>query len=133
MTNAQQLFVAYGVIAITYGVLLGSVLAAVRASSPEAPKHLVTTHLEGLMQGPMHLGLAFAVGVTGFDSGAATVAAVLLVVGSGLNLLGNLTNWLMKTGDQFAERSPGFLLNAGSGPLITVGTLMISIGVLANL
>ena len=133
MTNAQQLFVAYGVIAITYGVLLGSALAAVRASTPEAPKHLVTTHLEGLMQGPMHLSLAFAVGITGFDSGTATVAAVLLVIGSGLNLLGHLTHWLTGTGDQFAERSPGFLLNAASGPLITVGAVITSIGVLTNL
>ena len=33
-----------------------------RVKAPQAPKHLVTTHLSAIIQGAVHLGLAFAVG-----------------------------------------------------------------------
>lgn len=59
------------------------------------------------MKSSLHFGLAFAVGVVGFNSTAATWAAALLVAGSAMHAVLVILNWLTKTGDQFAQRSPG--------------------------
>lgn len=37
--------------------------------------------------------------------------------------------WLMKVGDHFAERSPGWYLLSASGPLHLLGALVIFAGV----
>jgi len=133
MTTAQQFLVAYGVIILSYGMLLGVPISRARMAAPTAPRHLVNAHLSALMQGPIHLGLAAALSLTAWDSGFATTAAVLLVIGSALEALGGTLNWLKKSGDQFAERSPGFLFNALSGPIAVVAILIFAIGVLSNL
>jgi hypothetical protein len=133
MSTATRVLLAYGVLVASYGMVLGVPLARIRSTTPEAPRHLVTTHLSALMQGPVALGLAFAVAVTDFDAGWATVVAVILVVGLALEAVGGTLNWLRGTGDQFAERSPGFFANALSGPLAIVGVLGITVGVLTNL
>ena len=133
MSTAAQLLVAYGVAIIGYGLLLGVPLAQARNGSPQAPRHLVTTHLSALMQGPVALGFAFAVTVTSFDSTLATAAAVALLVGLGLEAIGGTLNWLRHTGDQFAERSPGYYANATSGPITILGALVLIVGTLANL
>jgi hypothetical protein len=85
------------------------------------------------MQGPVALGFAFAVTVTDFDSGLATAAAYTFAAGLALEALGGSLNWLRKTGDQFAERSPGFYANACSGPVAIVGALTLIGGTLAGL
>lgn len=50
MTSAQTIFVIYGLVILTYGFVLGVPLAASRLKAPQAPRHLVTTHLSGLIQ-----------------------------------------------------------------------------------
>jgi hypothetical protein len=133
MSTATRVLLAYGVLVVSYGMLLGVPMARIRSSAPEAPSHLVTTHLSALMQGPVALGLAFAIAATDFDTGWATAAAIVLVAGLALEAIGGTLNWLRQTGDQFAERSPGYMANALSGPLAIVGTLGITVGVLLNL
>jgi hypothetical protein len=133
MTTATRVLVSYGVIAIAYGLVLGVPLARVRAAHPVAPRHLVTTHLSALMQGPVALGSAYALSVTGFESDVATVAAWVFVAGLALEAIGGTLNWLMSTGDQFAERSVGLKVNTVSGPLSLVGGLAIAVGVLTSL
>ena len=58
MTTAQNILLVYGVIILTYGFVLGIPLAAVRSRQPQASRHLVTTHLSGIIQGGVSLGLA---------------------------------------------------------------------------
>jgi len=77
--------------------------------------------------------LAFAVGAVGFDSTAATWGAWLLVIGSAMQAAGVTLNWITHTADQFAQRSPGFLVNSSSTFVIWPGLLIIAIGTLTNL
>ena len=103
MSTAQQLFIGYAVIILLVGFALGAILGVLRMKAP-AVRNLATAHVETLIQAALHLGLAFAIGIVGFQSTAATWGAVLLVVGSALQAIGATLNWVTNTGDQFAER-----------------------------
>jgi hypothetical protein len=133
MSTAQNLLVGYGVVVLTYGLLLGVPLAVARSSAPSASRHLVTAHLSGLMQGPFALGMAFAIGAVAFDSTLATVASALVVGGLAAETLGGTLNWLQGTGDQFAEKGLGFWFNAMTGVLAIPGALIITVAVIAKL
>jgi hypothetical protein len=131
MSDAQQVLVVYGMIVLLVGLGLGTVLGVLRMKHPPM-RALATAHVEMLMQAPIHLGLAFAAGAVGFESGWATWGAALFVAGSGLQAVGVTTNWIMGTVDQFAERSPGFYLNSLSTYASVPGAVIIAVGVLAN-
>ncbi len=133
MTTAQRILAAYGVIILGYGFGLGVPLALARSKSAHVSRHLVTTHLSALMQGPIHLGLGWTIGAVGMSKSAATIAAVLLVVGSAGEALGGTANWLRGTGDQFAEKSVGWRFNAASSPLLIAGIAIVIVGVLSSL
>ena len=132
MSTAQRLFVGYGTVILVVGFVLGTVLGGLRMKTP-AIRNLATAHVETLMQASMHLGLAFAVGIVGFNSAAATWAAGLLVVGSAMQAAGVTLNWLTKTGDQFAQRSPGFKLNSASTFVMWPGLVLVVWGILSRL
>ncbi len=128
MSTAQRLFIGNGTAVLVVGFALGSVLGLVRMKSPDA-RSLATAHVETLMQASLHLALAFAVGAVGFDSGAATVGAWLLVAASALQAFGVTINWIAHVGDQFAERSIGFYLNSSSTFLAIPGLAIIGYGI----
>jgi len=132
VSTAQRVFLGYGMVILVVGFALGTVLGMLRRTAP-AVRALATAHVETLMQAAMHFGLAFAVGAVGFDSTAASWGAALLVAGSAMQATGVTLNWLTHTTDQFAERSPGFLLNSVSTFVIWPGLLIIGLGVLTNL
>ena len=132
MTTATQLFITYGLIVLILGFTLGSALGAIRSKQSSA-RSLAMAHVETLMQGSMHLGMGFAVSASGWDSQWATIGALLLVLGSAMQAIGVTLNWMTKTGDQFAEKSPGFVLNSLSTFASFPGLVIIAIGVLANL
>ena len=123
----------YGVVALAYGFVLGVPLAASRMKAPQAPKYLVTTHLSAIIQGAVHLGLAYAVGFADLGTGWTVAAAWLIVAGSGLELVGGTINWLSETGDQFAEKSLGFRFNSLVGPPSIIGIVIVVVGVLRAL
>lgn len=133
MTAAQDILVSYGLIVLLYGFVLGVPLAVARSSAPQASRYLVTAHLSALIQGPVALGCAFAVGAVSFDSTWATAAACLLVAGLVAETVGGTVNWLQGTNDQFAERSLGFRINALTGALAIPGLAIIVIGVVTRL
>ena len=81
----------------------------------------------------MALGCAFAVGAVSFDSTWATVGACLLVAGLVAETLGGTINWLQGTGNQFAEKSLGFRINALTGLLAIPGLAIIVVGVLTRM
>lgn len=130
MTTAQTIFTTYGVLILTYGFLLGVALAAQRMRSESAQRHLGATHLSTLIQGAVHLGLAFAAGFVELQSGWVIAGAWLLVAASALETIGGTVNWLTGTGDQFAERSLGFRLNSLVGPPAILGMGIMAIGVI---
>lgn len=132
MSTAQQLFVIYGTIILAVGFVLGAILGTIRMKAPPI-RNLATAHVETLMQGSMHLALAFVVGLVGFNSGWATAGAVLLVIGSAMQAIGVTLNWLTKTKDQFAEKSPGFFINSASTFVAMPGLIITVIGILTNL
>ena len=132
MSTAQQLFIGYAVIILLVGFALGAILGVLRMKAP-AVRNLATAHVETLIQAALHLGLAFAIGIVGFQSTAATWGAVLLVVGSALQAIGTTLNWVTNTGDQFAERAPGFKLNSLATFVIVPGAIIVAVGVLTRL
>jgi hypothetical protein len=132
MSTAQRVFLGYGTAVLVVGFVLGTVLGMLRRKAPSI-RPLATAHVETLMQAAMHFGLAFAVGVVGFDSTAATWGAWLLVVGSAMQATGVTLNWITKTDDQFAERSPGFVVNSLSTFVIWPGLLITVFGIFGNL
>ncbi|HEX4981380.1 MAG TPA: hypothetical protein VFV63_06765 [Ilumatobacteraceae bacterium] len=132
MSTAQRVFLGYGTAILFVGFVLGTVLGMLRMKAPSI-RALATAHVETLMQAPIHFGLAFAVGAVGFDSSAATWGAWLLVIGSALQATGVTLNWITNTTDQFAQRSPGFLVNSFSTFIVWPGLLITGFGVLDNL
>jgi hypothetical protein len=132
MSTAQRVFLGYGTVILVVGFALGTVLGMLRTKAPPI-RALATAHVETLMQAAMHFGLAFAVGAVGFDSTAATWGAWLLVIGSAMQASGVTLNWITKTNDQFAERSPGFLVNSLSTFITWPGLLITGYGILTNL
>jgi hypothetical protein len=132
VSTAQKLFIGYAVIVLAVAFALGTMLGVLRMKAP-AVRNLATAHVETLIQAALHLGLAFAVGVVGFGSTAATWAAALLVVGSALQAIGVTLNWATNTVDQFAERSPGFRLNSLATFVILPGLIIVVFGILTRL
>ena len=133
MESSVKILIVAGTLVLTYGFLLGIPMGQARMKGPTAPRHLVTTHLEALMAGAALLGLSVAASYSTLPSGLEALAAWLVVGGVALSLAGGTTNWLMKTDDPFAARSPGFYLQAASGPLMVLGGLLLSAGVLKAL
>jgi len=132
MSTATQLFITYGLVILVVGFGLGFILGMLRAKHPSL-RNLASAHVETLMQGSMHLGLGFAVHTVGWDTGWTTAGAWLLVVGSAMQASGVTLNWITKTGDQFAEKSIGYMINSASTFVIFPGLIIIVIGLLTNL
>lgn len=132
MSTAQRVFIGYGTVILAVGFALGTALGMLRMKS-ESIRTLATAHVETLLQAAISFGLAFAVGVVGFDSTAATWGAWLLVIGMAMQATGATLNWITKTADQFAERSPGFMINSLSTFIIWPGLLITGYGILTDL
>ena len=132
MSTAERILIGYGMTILVVGFILGTVLGMLRMNAPPI-RSLAAAHVETVMQSAMHLGVAFAIGAVGFRSAAATSAAVLLVVGSAMQAAGATLNWLTKTQDQFANRSPGFAINSLSSVAIWPGLALVGWGVLSRL
>ena len=132
MSTAQQILIGYGTGVLLLGFILGMALGAARSKGPSA-RNLAMAHVETLMQGGVVLGLGFAVSAVAFDSSLATWGAVLLAVGSAMQAAGVTLNWITKTGDQFAEKSPGFALNSVSTFVSVPGLAILAFGIFTNL
>ena len=132
MSTAQRVLLGYGTVILIVGFVLGTVLGMLRMKAPSI-RALSTAHVETLMQAALFFGLSFAVGAVGFDSTAADWGAWLLVIGSAMQATGVTLNWITKTSDQFAERSPGFVVNSLSTFVIWPGLLITGSGILTNL
>ena len=131
VATAQKILVVYGTLSLSFGFALGIALTSVRMRRPEASRHLTVAHLSAIIQGAVHLGLSVALGFAEITAWLETAAALLLVTGSALFVLGATLNWLQHIGDHFAERSLGWRLLAASGPAHISGIAIVAAGVLA--
>ena len=134
LTPAARLLVVGGVANLVLSFLLGWVLAGRRLKSALEPdRWLLTAHEVSLQEGLMLLGLAFALHFTRLSPELATVAAWLLIAASVFQDFSGIVNWLRGTGDQFAERSTGWLLATLNAVTNTAGLLIVAWGVIRAL
>ena len=133
MDTATKILIVGGVLNLAYGFLTGFVLGNTRMKSPEAPKYLVLAHTGPLIQGPMLLGLVFAVDLSPLAGKIETLAASLLVASSAFLHAGNSLHWLQGVRDEFAERPPGFFLVGFSTILAVAGLAILVVGVFDGL
>lgn len=131
---ATRVLVVGGVGNLVLSFALGWVLASRRMKAPiDAHRWLLTAHEVSLQEGLMLLGLAFALGFADLSSEWRLASAWLLVVASALQDLSGLVNWLRGTGDQFAERSTGWVLATLNALTNTAGLLIVAWGVIRGL
>ena len=130
MERSAEVLLVGGTLVLLYGFILGIPMAQARMKSPAAPRHLVNTHLETLMAGPALLGLSLAASFSTLGSGLERIAAWLLVLGAVSTLSGGTLNWLQKVDDPFVAKKPGFYLQAVGGPVLLVGGVLLTLGVL---
>lgn len=134
MAPAARVLVVGGVANLVLSFFLGWVLASRRLKGPiEANRWLLTAHEVSLQEGLMLLGLAFALGFAKLSAEWALAAAWLLVVASVFQDFSGIVNWLRNTGDQFAERSTGWLLATLNAITNTAGLLIVAWGVVRAL
>ncbi len=134
MSFASRLLVLGGISNLVLSFLLGWVLSAQRMKGPMEPhRWLLVAHEVSLQEGVLLLALVVAVPFARVSDGAATAAAAMLVAASALQDLSGVVNWLRRTGDQFAERSLGWILASGNALLATAGLGIFAYGVARGL
>lgn len=132
--TATKILVLGGVGNLVLSFVLGWVLSMQRMKGPMEPhRWLLTAHEVSLQEGLLLLGCAFALHWAVLSSTLATAAAVLLVAASVFQDLSGIINWLRRTGDQFAERSTGWVLASVNAVLNTAGLFIVAYGVVRGI
>ncbi len=128
---AIRVLVLGGVLNLVLSFVLGWVLALKRMKEPMTKHHwLLVAHTVSLQEGLMLLGLGFAMSFAVLGKTMAATGAWLLVLASAFQDFSGVVNWLKGTGDQFAEKSTGWLLASINAVLNTAGLAIIAYGVL---
>lgn len=131
---AIRVLVAGGIANLVLSFALGWLLSALRTKQPIEPaRWLLTAHIVSLQEGLMLLGLAYALGFAELSASWAVAGAWLLVIGSVFQDLSGIVNWLRKTGDQFAEKSFGWVFASINAVLNTAGLAIVVAGVMRGL
>ena len=134
LASAVHVLVAGGVANLVLSFALGWVLSLQRMKGPIEPLHWLLVALTvSLQEGLLLLGLAFALTFARMSGTLAIAGAWLLVAGSLFQDLSGLVNWLRRTGDQFAEKSTGWLLASINAVLNTAGLGLVAYGVFRGL
>ena len=133
LSQSMRILVIGGVANLGLSFLLGWVLSARRMKSEMEPhRWLLVAHEVSLQEGLMLLGLAFALSFARMSSSLATIAAWLLVGASFFQDMSGIVNWLRRTGDQFKERSTGWILATVNAVMNTVGLGLVIYGVVCG-
>jgi len=134
MSTASKILVVAGMFNLLVGAFSGIPMALVRRNGePAAPKYLTMVHLGGLMQGPLLLGIGFALTLSTLSPWIGTTAAVILAGASVLLIAKDTINWRQGVTDEFAENSLGLMFGNVFGPVHLVGLLLASACVLSGL
>lgn len=131
---AIRILVLGGIGNLILSFVLGWMLSAKRMKGPMEPhRWLLIAHEVSLQEGMLLLGLGFATMFAKLSATTATAGAILLVAASVFQDFSGIVNWLRRTGDQFAERSSGWLLATVNAILNTAGLAIIAYGVIRGL
>ncbi len=130
---ASRILIIGGLVHLVWGLMTGIPMGTLRMNGKEVPRYLTLSHMGGLMQGPLLLGLVFAVHLSKLAPLWETVAASSVAVASTLLVIKDTLNWWLKIEDEFAERPPWFHLGVVLVPLYIVGILVLCVGVVASL
>ena len=128
---AIRMLILGDVLNLVLSFVLGWVLSLKRMKEPMTKHHwLLVAHTVSLQEGLMLLGLGFAMSFAVLGKTMAATGAWLLVLASAFQDFSGVVNWLKGTGDQFAEKSTGWLLASINAVLNTAGLAIIVYGVL---
>jgi hypothetical protein len=130
---AEKVPIVGGVLNLGYAAITGVIISRIRSGSPTVPRHLTLAHIGPLMEGSMLLALVVAFTLASLPSGLAGLTAWLLVGGSFSIAAGNTILWRTDAVDAFAEKQPGFYLQAIGGAVTALGLAISIIGVLKGL
>jgi hypothetical protein len=134
METAAKILIVGGVLNLALAFVLGFILSNSRLKEPAKPQHYLNlAHKVSLWEGFMLLGLVWALVLADLPSGVATLAAALLVASSVFQDGSSILNWLQGVSDEFAERSPGFVLATINAVLATGGLGILIVGVFRGL
>lgn len=131
--TAAKILVVGGMLNLLYGFVTGIFLSNVRKRQAEAPKYLTLAHMGPLMQGPMLLGLVFAVDLSPLPGNLEVAAALLLIIGTLLLDAKDTLHWLGGIKDEFAEKPVGYYLAMVAVPASSVGMAILIWGVFQGL
>ncbi len=131
--TASKILIIGGLIHLVWGLITGIPMGSLRMGGKEVPRYLTLSHMGGLMQGPLLLGLVFAVQLSKLPPLWETVAASSIALASILLITKDTLNWWLKIEDEFAERPLWFHLGAVLVPLYIIGVLVLCVGVAASL
>ncbi len=130
MDMASKILVIGGVLNLVLAVVTGFFLATQRLSNSKAHHFLVVSHTSPLMQGPLLLGMVFAVQLSPLSGIWETVAAWMLVVSALFQAITNILNWRLDIHDEFQDKPPhGVVFGLASAALFTAGTGILVVGV----
>lgn len=131
---AVRVLVVGGVLNVVLSFVLGWVLSALRLRKPIEPlRWLMVAHEVALQEGVLLIALGFALQFARLPPEWATAGAWLLVAGSVFQDASGIINYLLKTTDQFAERSKGWVAATVNALLNTAGLGIVAVGVLRAL
>jgi hypothetical protein len=135
MDTAAKILIIGGLASLLYSFGIAFKLALERMADPEADRHLLLqVHVVSLWEGFMLLGLVWAVGLSDLPSGWETIAALLLVAGGALQLLGNTRAWRENNTNLFAPpRGLTFQIARLNAMLAMAGLVILVIGALKGL
>ncbi|HEX8796843.1 MAG TPA: hypothetical protein VF765_38090 [Polyangiaceae bacterium] len=134
VTGASRILVGGGVANLVLSFLLGWVLSAKRVKGPMEPhRWLLVAHEVSLQEGLLLLGVAVAIPYARLSPGVAELAAWLLVVASLFQDASGIANWLRGIGDQFAQKSAGWVLATINAIVNSVGLGIVAYGVACGL
>jgi len=129
METAAKVLIIGGVLNLALAFVIGFMLSNSRLKEPAKLQHYLNLdHKASLWEGFMLLGLVFAVELADLSSGLKSLAAALLVASSAFQDGSSVLNWLQGVADEFAERSPGFVLATINAILATVGLAILIVG-----
>lgn len=131
LASAVHVLLVGGLANLVFSFVLGWVLSAQRLKGPPGPLHwLQVAHVVSLQEGIMLIALSWALTFARMSGGLALAGAWLLVLASIFQDLSGFVNWLRRTGDQFAEKSTGWLLASVNAVLNTAGLAIVVYGIL---
>lgn len=133
MEPAAKILIAGGMANLLYSSAVGFRLARMRSRGPIADTFLPLAHRVSLWWGFMFLGLVWSVQLSSLRTGLETLAAWLLIGSSVLSDIEPVINYLQGAEDPVAEGRITVYTAGVSFVLVTVGLVILSVGVVRGL